>query len=76
MQEAACHHEAAIGSQHELFVGIERDANDAFRKQVADDTEGRHAFLRAMLTGPLDQMPSQTTSRYTCSASWPIGAWC
>ncbi|MGK9232209.1 hypothetical protein KXS07_10455 [Inquilinus limosus] len=43
---------AAIGSQHELFVGTEHDTNEAFRKQVADDTDGRHALLRAALAAP------------------------
>jgi hypothetical protein len=44
------HVAAAIGSQHELFVGIERETNEAFRREVALDTEGRRALLRAALT--------------------------
>jgi hypothetical protein len=43
---------ATIGSQHELFVGTERETNEAFRKQVAEDTAGRHALLRAAATAP------------------------
>ena len=48
--------QAAIGSQHELFGGIEREANEAFRQQVAEDADGRRAFLRAALAGPVDLM--------------------
>jgi hypothetical protein len=47
---------AAIGSRHELFVGIERETNDAFRMQVAEDSEGRHALLRSALTTPCTQI--------------------
>jgi hypothetical protein len=39
--------QAAIGSHYELFVGHDREDQDAFRKVVAEDASGRRAFLRA-----------------------------
>lgn len=44
--------QAAIGAHYELFVGHDREDQDAFRKNVIQDVQGRRAFLRAAIAAP------------------------
>jgi hypothetical protein len=48
--------QVAIAAQYELFVGIDRETNDVFRKRVAEDVEGRRAFLTAALVTRHDKI--------------------